>query len=375
MSQQPDPLQTPLHDLHLQLGAKMVTFAGYRMPVSYPAGIMAEHRSTRSSAGLFDVSHMGQIEVRGKDCATLLESEFPSDLEKLRPGRQKYTLLLTDEGGIRDDLMAINRGDHFLLVVNAACKAADLEYLGSRLGDRLELSLRDDLALLALQGPEAATVLTSLGADASALGQMKFLHVADLCLDGQDCVVSRSGYSGEDGFEISVSADAARGLAEAMLAHPAVSPAGLGARDSLRLEAGLCLYGQDLDTETSPVEAGLSWAISPARRAGGERAGGFPGAGRILRQLEAGCERRLVGLQPEGRAPMRSGTALHDADGQSVGTITSGGFGPSVERPVSMGYVLAEYAENGTRLTGEVRGRHLPVEVAGLPFVTRNYVR
>ncbi len=375
MNPQTEPATTPLNALHRRLGAKMVPFAGYEMPVSYPAGILAEHRHTREHAALFDVSHMGQIEVRGDETAALLESELPVDLLGLAAGRQKYALLLNDAGGVRDDLMAINRGDHFLLVVNAACKHADLEYLEQRLGDRLRFTLRDDLALVALQGPESASVLESLGASPEVLAAMKFLHVADLRLDGMNCVVSRSGYTGEDGFEISVPANTVLQLAESLLDHPAVEPAGLGARDSLRLEAGLCLYGQDLDTGTSPVEAGLTWAISPARRAGGERPGGFPGAERILAEVSNGADRRLVGLLPQGRAPMRAGTPLADNQGNPLGAITSGGFGPSIDRPLSMGYVAASHAVPGTELSGEVRGRALPVRVVDMPFVPRRYAR
>ena len=375
MTQPPEILQTPLHALHQRLGAKMVPFAGYQMPVSYPAGILAEHQQTRQNASLFDVSHMGQLEVHGDDCARLLETELPVDLLALGAGRQKYALLLTDEGGIRDDLMAINRGDHFLLVVNAACKHADLAYLESRLGDKLSLNLRDDLALLALQGPDSANVMASVGADVDILEQMKFMHVADLRLAGHDCIVSRSGYSGEDGFEISVAAGAAESLAESLLAHPSANPAGLGARDSLRLEAGLCLYGQDLDTGTTPVEAGLTWALSAARRSGGSRAGGFPGAERILGQLDQGVERQLIGLLPEGRAPMRPGTLLFDGDGNQVGAVTSGGFSPSLKRPISMGYVASSSAAPGAKLTGEVRGRQLPLQITTMPFVKRSYVR
>ena len=270
--------QTPLHPMHLQLGARMVPFAGYDMPVNYPGGIMSEHRHTRDSAGLFDVSHMGQIEVRGEHVAARLESELPVDLVGLPVGRQRYALLLNDDGGIRDDLMAINRGDSFWLVVNAACKHADLDYLERKLGARLDFTLREDLALLALQGPASPGALAAVGADADALEGMRFMQVGDLRLAGVDCMVSRSGYTGEDGFEISLPADRAASLAGALLEQAAVEPVGLGARDSLRLEAGLCLYGQDIGPETSPVEAGLRWAISPARRSGGARPGGFPGA-------------------------------------------------------------------------------------------------
>ena len=367
--------QTPLHPMHLQLGARMVPFAGYDMPVNYPGGIMSEHRHTRDSAGLFDVSHMGQIEVRGEHVAARLESELPVDLVGLPVGRQRYALLLNDDGGIRDDLMAINRGDSFWLVVNAACKHADLDYLERKLGTRLDFTLREDLALLALQGPASPGALAAVGADTDALERMRFMQVGDLRLAGVDCMVSRSGYTGEDGFEISLPADRAASLAGALLEQAAVAPVGLGARDSLRLEAGLCLYGQDIGPETSPVEAGLRWAISPARRSGGARPGGFPGADRILGELDRGAERRLVGLLPEGRAPMRAGTPLFGDNGEALGEITSGGFGPTLERPLSMGYVPLRHARPGTMLAAEVRNRRMPVSVTAMPFVPQRYRR
>lgn len=375
MRQEADPRETPLHALHLQLGARMVPFAGYQLPLSYPGGILAEHRHTREQASLFDVSHMGQIEVRGENVAARLETELPVDLVGLPAGRQKYALLLNDEGGIRDDLMAINRGGSFSLVVNAASRQSDLSYLEQKLGGSLDLSLRDDLALLALQGPASADALAAVGADTGDLSGLDFMQVADLRLAGTDCMVSRSGYTGEDGFEISLPADRAASLAEALLEQSVVAPAGLGARDSLRLEAGLCLYGQDIGPGTSPVEAGLHWAISPARRQGGARAGGFPGTGRILEEIERGAGRRLVGLLPAGKAPMRAGTPLFDDHGEALGEITSGGFGATLARPLSMGYVPVHRARPGTMLTAEVRGKRLPVSVAAMPFVPRRYYR
>ncbi len=375
MSEEPIELKTPLHSLHVQLGAKMVPFAGYQMPVSYPAGIMTEHRHCRDQAGLFDVSHMGQIDVHGHDIASHLETELPVDLIGLLPGRQKYALLLNEAGGIRDDLMVMHRGDHFRLVVNAACKQDDLAYLQDSLGDKLALTPREDLALLALQGPASPKVLLALGAEEAQLEKMKFLHVGDLKLKGIECVVSRSGYTGEDGFEISLPAGDAEMLAQAILDHPAAAPIGLGARDSLRMEAGLCLYGQDIDHATSPAEAGLKWAISAVRRRGGDRAGGFPGDERILEELVSGASRRLVGLLPEGRAPMRAGTPLFTPEGNAAGKITSGGFGPTLASPISMGYVDIELAQPGTPLTGEVRGKQLPLAVAELPFVPQRYHR
>ncbi len=375
MNQETSLRQTPLHALHLRLGARMVPFAGYDMPVSYPGGIMSEHRHTRDMAGLFDVSHMGLIEVRGKNVAARLETELPVDLIGLPVGRQRYALLLNDDGGIRDDLMAVNRGECFWLVVNAACRHTDLAYLERKLGAWLDFTLREDLALLALQGPASPGALAAVGADADALTGMKFMQVGGMHLAGADCLVSRSGYTGEDGFEISLPADRAASLAGALLEQAAVAPVGLGARDSLRLEAGLCLYGQDIGPETSPVEAGLHWAISPARRSGGARPGGFPGADRILGELDWGAERRLVGLLPEGRAPIRAGSPLFGENGEALGEITSGGFGPTLERPLSMGYVPAHHARPGTMLTAEVRGRRIPVSVAAMPFVPRRYYR
>ncbi len=345
------------------------------MPAHYPEGIMAEHRHTREQAGLFDVSHMGQIEVHGKQVALRLESELPVDLVGLPENHQKYALLLNDDGGIRDDLMVINRGHSFLLVVNAACKQADLAYLQEKLGHSLDFYLRDDLAMLAIQGPASAEALMAVGADARALSTLRFLQVAKMPLAGSDCLVSRSGYTGEDGFEISLPATQATALAEALLAHRRVLPVGLGARDSLRLEAGLCLSGQDITTETTPIEAGLRWVISPTRRCDGARPGGFPGADRILRELVQGTSRRRVGLQPQGRSPMRSGTPLFSDLGEPLGTITSGGFGPTLQHPVSMGYVRVSHAAPGTRLFGEVRGKRLPVMVNALPFISCQYFR
>ena len=352
----PDPStlrRTPLHPLHLEHGAKIVPFAGYEMPVNYPDGILAEHLHTRAAAGLFDVSHMGQISVRGatpENIALALESLIPADLLALPPGRQKYGLLTNPEGGILDDLMVQNLGEHFAVVVNAACKQQDFEHLQrhlEHLNGACQLAFAEDLALLALQGPASAAVLADLGHD---LAGMRFMDVRELELGGIPCTASRSGYTGEDGFELSVAADQAEALARLLLNNPAVKPIGLGARDSLRLEAGLCLYGHDITTTTTPVEAALNWAISPARRVSGERAGGFPGADIILPQMPKKVSRRRVGLVPEGRAPVREGAALQDADGNPVGEVTSGGFSPSLGYPVSMGYVGLAHAEAGTGL-------------------------
>jgi aminomethyltransferase len=370
---------TPLHSLHLSLGARMVPFAGYDMPVQYPAGVMKEHIQTRTSAGLFDVSHMGQVLIKAKsgkveDAALALETLVPVDILALKEGRQRYGFFTDDNGCILDDLMITNRGDHLFVVVNASCKDADLAHMKAHLSDSCDITLLDDRALIALQGPRAEAVLAELWAGVSG---MKFMDVREVPLLDVSCIVSRSGYSGEDGFEISVPADKAEFIAKALLEHPDCEPIGLGARDSLRLEAGLCLYGNDIDTTTSPIEAALEWAIQKARRAGGEREGGYPGASRILAEQANGTSRRRVGLKPEGKAPVRGHAKLFaDAEGNTeIGEVTSGGFGPSVEGPVAMGYVPKEYAAAGTAIFAEVRGKYLPVSVAGLPFITPTYKR
>jgi aminomethyltransferase len=368
----PDLKRTALYELHGELGAKMVPFAGYDMPVQYPLGVMKEHLHTRAAAGLFDVSHMGQVILRGADAATQLETLVPANITGLGEGRQRYGLFTNDEGGILDDLMIANRGDHLFLVVNAACKDDDIAHMRANLSCPVEVV--DDRSLLALQGPAAEAVLAGMVPEVSA---MRFMDVIIADSAFGEVWISRSGYTGEDGFEISVANEQAVALARALLASNDVEPIGLGARDSLRLEAGLCLYGNDIDTGTSPVEAGLSWSIQKVRRTGGERAGGFPGAERILSELDDGASRRRVGLAPEGRAPMRDGTLLFDSEtsGDPVGHVTSGAFGPIVERPVSMGYVPAAMSEPGTRLFGEVRGKRMPVTVADLPFTPANFKR
>ncbi|MBX4954404.1 glycine cleavage system aminomethyltransferase GcvT [Rhizobium lentis] len=370
--------KTPLHALHLSLGARMVPFAGYDMPVQYPAGVMKEHLHTRSEAGLFDVSHMGQIIVKAKsgsyeDAALALESLVPVDILGLAEGRQRYGFFTDDTGGILDDLMITHVDDHLFVVVNAACKEADLAHLQANIGDQCDITLLNR-ALIALQGPRAVEVLAELWADVAA---MKFMDVRHCRLHDISCLVSRSGYSGEDGFEISVPVDKAEDVAMRLLEHPDVQAIGLGARDSLRLEAGLCLYGNDIDTTTSPVEAALEWAMQKARRGNGARAGGFPGSGRILSELENGASRRRVGLKPEGKAPVRSHAKLYaDAEGKiEIGQVTSGGFGPSVEGPVAMGYVPVSHSAVGTLVYAEVRGKFLPVSVSTLPFVTPTYKR
>ncbi|MBB5662551.1 aminomethyltransferase [Rhizobium leguminosarum] len=370
--------KTPLHALHLQLGARMVPFAGYDMPVQYPAGVMKEHIHTRTEAGLFDVSHMGQVIVKAKsgsyeDAALALESLVPVDILGLAEGRQRYGFFTDDSGCILDDLMISHLDDHLFVVVNASCKEADLAHLQTHIGDRCDITLLNR-ALIALQGPRAVEVLAELWADVAA---MKFMDVRHCRLHDVSCLVSRSGYSGEDGFEISIPADKAEDVTMRLLEHPDVQAIGLGARDSLRLEAGLCLYGNDIDTTTSPVEAALEWAMQKARRAGGARAGGFPGSGRILSELENGAARRRVGLKPEGKAPVRGHAKLYaDAEGKAeIGEVTSGGFGPSVEGPVAMGYVPVSHAAAGTLVYAEVRGKYLPITVSALPFVTPTYKR
>ena len=370
--------RTPLHALHLARGGKMVPFAGYDMPVQYPMGVLKEHLHTRASAGLFDVSHMGQIALRAKtgkveDAALALERLVPQDIVAVPQGRQRYAQFTNATGGILDDLMVANFGDHLFLVVNAACKAEDEALLRKELSGDCVIDVLVDRALLALQGPKAVEVLDRLS---PGVAQMRFMDAGPRTVMGLDCFVSRSGYTGEDGFEISVPAADAEALANALLADAAVAPIGLGARDSLRLEAGLCLYGHDIDTTTTPVEAALEWAIQPARRQGGARAGGFPGAAAILGAIEAGATRRRVGLLPEGRAPMREGTELLAAEGGAViGRITSGGFGPSLNAPVAMGYVPAALAAPGTRIFARLRGKELPVQVAKLPFIRPGYRR
>lgn len=364
--------RTPLHALHRELGARMVPFAGYEMPVQYPNGILKEHLHTRTAAGLFDVSHMGQVRLAGAGAAAALESLVPVDVVGLAVGRQRYALFTNDDGGILDDLMIANFGDHLLLVVNAACKAQDFAHLHAHLDGRCEMTELTDRALLALQGPQAGAVLARLAPETASL---TFMTVGRATLAGAACTISRSGYTGEDGFEISVPADRAEALARLLLAEPEVAPIGLGARDSLRLEAGLCLYGHDIDPTTTPVEADLAWALSKARRSGGARAGGYPGAATILRQLEAGVTRKRIGLRPQGRMPVREGADLVDADGRVVGKVTSGGFGPSVGAPVAMGYVEAKLAALGTGLNAIVRGQPVPVTLAALPFVPTRYQR
>ncbi|KNG94213.1 glycine cleavage system aminomethyltransferase GcvT [Pseudaestuariivita atlantica] len=369
-----DLRRTPLYDLHVARGARMVPFAGWEMPVQYE-GVMAEHNATRDGAGLFEVSHMGQVILRGEGVAEAFEALVPQDIVGLAEGRQRYAFFTNDAGGIEDDLMVANRGDHLYVVVNAACVEADVARMRAALEPKgIHVKHVTTRALIALQGPGAEAVLADLNEDVAA---MRFLDVGTHALAGAECWVSRSGYTGEDGYEISVPEAAAELLVTTLLGKPGVSLVGLGARDSLRLEAGLCLYGQDIDSTTSPVEAGLSWAIQKARRTGGAREGGFPGADRILTELDKGASRHRVGLMPEGRAPMRTGVALFDAEtgGAQVGEVTSGSFGPTVGGPVAMGYVTDAAARKGTRLWGEVRGKRMAVTVSDLPFVPAGFKR
>ena len=380
-SQSGELKQTPLNALHHELGARMVPFAGYEMPVQYRDGIIKEHRHTRNAAGLFDVSHMGQVRLSGASggasgggagAAAALERLVPVDVIGLAEGRQRYALFTDDRGGILDDLMVTNAGDHLFLVVNGACKERDLAHLRQHLSADCTIEPLPEQALLALQGPQAAAVLARL---APGLAELVFMTAARVEIAGADCFVSRSGYTGEDGFEISVPAARAEALARRLLAEPEVAPIGLGARDSLRLEAGLCLYGHDIDTRTTPVEAGLTWALSKARRRDGARPGGYPGAEAVMAQLENGVARRRVGIRPEGRAPLREGVELIDRDGKTLGRITSGGFGPTLGAPVAMGYVETARAQPGTRFGALLRGKVQPVEVAKLPFVPQRYYR
>lgn len=370
MSDAPEPLKTtPLHALHLELKARMVPFAGYDMPVQYPMGVLKEHVHTRAAAGLFDVSHMGQVRLVGGDPAAALESLVPGDIRGLKPGRMRYTLFTSESGGILDDLMVTNADGHLFLVVNAACKAQDIAHLRDGLaGKGVEVEPLEDAALLALQGPAAAAVLARFVPEAATMAFMSYLPAT---FGGMPVLLTRSGYTGEDGYEISCAAADADTIARRLLAEAEVEAIGLGARDSLRLEAGLCLYGHDIDTTTTPVEAALEWALSKRRRA----EGGFPGDGIILKQLADGAPRRRVGVKPEGKAPARGHTAVVDAGGGIIGTITSGGFGPTVNGPVAMGYVDSAHAGVDTPVSLMVRGKPLAARVAALPFVPQRYYR
>ena len=367
-------LKTPLHALHLELGARMVPFAGYDMPVQYPLGVLKEHLHTREHAGLFNVSHMGQIRLRGAQAAQGLETLVPVDILDLPVGMQRYAMFTNEQGGILDDLMVANLGnDTLFLVVNAACKEQDLAHLRQHLGDRCEIEpLFESRALLALQGPDAVNVLARLAPD---VAKMTFMQFAPVKLMGADCYVSRSGYTGEDGFEISVPREQAEALARHLLDQPEVKAIGLGARDSLRLEAGLCLYGHDMNEATTPIEASLLWAISKARRADGPRAGGFPGAETIFAQQQGGVARKRVGLLPQERTPVREGAEIVDAEGTVIGQVCSGGFGPTLGAPLAMGYLDFNHTPVDSEVWAIVRGKRVAMKVSKMPFVPQRYYR
>ena len=365
-------LKTPLHSLHLELGAKMVAFAGYDMPVSYPAGILAEHRQCRESAALFDVSHMGQVRLVGDDAARALESLVPVDVVDLGPSRQRYGFFTNAAGGILDDLMITRRDDDLLVIVNAACKDADIRHLQTHIGHRCTVQPLPERALIALQGPKAAAALMKL---APELARLTFMTGAHATIAGAPCFATRSGYTGEDGFEISVPADQAEALARALLALPEVKPAGLGARDTLRLEGGMCLYGHDINTTTTPIEAGLAWAIQKVRRSGGARHGGYPGANVIDAQLASGVATKRVGLVGLERVPVREGATIVDAKGHKLGHVTSGTLAPTVGHPIAMAYLAANHALPNHEVYAEVRGKRQPMRVSPMPFNPHRYFR
>lgn len=368
-----DALKTPLYQLHCKLAAKMAPFAGYQMPIQYANGILWEHNHTREKAGLFDVSHMGQIKLSGKNAASALEKLVPASIVDLAVGQQRYAVFTNQQGHILDDLMVSNLGDDSLfLVVNAACKHDDLKHLQKNLAADITIDYLEDKALLALQGPRAASVLTQL---APSVASLRFMSGLAVTIQGIECYVTRSGYTGEDGFEISLPATECENFAAMLLAFDDVAMIGLGARDSLRLEAGLCLYGHDITDQTSPVEANLVWSIAKSRRPGGERAGGYLGSDLINQQLQKGVARKRVGLLPQGKAPIRDGSLLLDKNEKPVGEITSGGFSPTLGKPIAMGYVDINVTSEGTELLAMVRNKPLPITVAPLPFVKHNYFR
>ena len=369
--------RTPLYELHCELGAKLTEFAGYEMPVQYSLGILGEHQHTRTKAGLFDVSHMGQIILRGssyQETALAFERAIPMDVLGLKVGRQRYGFLTTDGGGILDDLMFSNRKDHIFAVLNATCKDSDIVHLRTLLEPEISIEVIENRALIALQGPASETVLSEFNSQISA---MKFMDIETLSIAGAECWISRSGYTGEDGFEISIPSSAAEAITRSILSKQEVEFVGLGARDSLRLEAGLCLYGHDIDEETTPVEASLTWAIQKARRTNGERANGFLGDDIITQQLDTGTYRKRVGFLPQTRAPMREGVEIYETESSKevIGKITSGGYGPTVGHPVAMGYINSEYVDSNDNLFGELRGKRVPVKIAKLPFVPLNFKR
>ncbi|SFU97759.1 aminomethyltransferase [Paenacidovorax caeni] len=368
-------LTTPLNALHIELGARMVPFAGYSMPVQYPAGLMAEHLHTRQAAGLFDVSHMGQLKLVGPDAAAAFETLVPVDVVGLPEGKQRYGLLLNDEGGIMDDLMFFNQGCNTLFViVNGACKVGDIAHIQARIGGRCQVVPMPDHGLLALQGPQAAAALARL---VPGVEKLVFMSGGSFAWSGVELFITRSGYTGEDGFEISVPSAQAEALARVLLAQPEVKPIGLGARNSLRLEAGLCLYGNDIDTTTTPAEGALNWAIQKVRRTGGARAGGFPGADKVLAQIDdpAQLTRKRVGLIAKERVPVREPAVLENMDGQAIGQVTSGLLSPTLNQPIALAYVQPDYAAPGTEVFAMVRGKPVPMVVAPTPFVPTRYYR
>nr|WP_090129274.1 glycine cleavage system aminomethyltransferase GcvT [Limnohabitans sp. Rim11] len=367
-------LNTPLNALHIELGARMVPFAGYSMPVQYPMGLMAEHHHTRAEAGLFDVSHMGQLRLVGPDAAAAFESLMPIDVIDLPVGKQRYGLLLTDEGTIIDDLMFVNRGTDIFVIVNGACKVNDIAHIQARIGARCQVIPMPERALLALQGPKAVDALSRM---VPGVEKLVFMTGASFDWQGADLFITRSGYTGEDGFEISVGNDQVDAFARALLAQAEVKPIGLGARNSLRLEAGLCLYGNDIDTTTTPIEAGLNWALQKVRRTGGARAGGFPGANIVLGQLDGTypLTRKRVGFIAQERVPVREHVELQSLQGVKIGEVSSGLLGPTANLPVAMGYVDAANAAIGTVVNAMVRGKAVPMTVSAMPFVPNRYYR
>ena len=368
-------LTTPLNALHIELGARMVPFAGYSMPVQYKSGLMAEHQHTRQAAGLFDVSHMGQLKLIGADAAAALESLMPVDVQGLAEGKQRYGLLLNDEGGVIDDLMFFNQGnDTWFLIVNGACKLTDIAHIETHIGNRCQIVTLPTQGLLALQGPQAVTALSRL---VPGVEKLVFMSGASFAWNGAELFITRSGYTGEDGFEISVPGDHTEALARALLAQPEVKPIGLGARNSLRLEAGLCLYGNDIDSTTTPPEAALNWAIQKVRRSGGERAGGFPGAAKVLAQIDnpASLTKKRVGLIAKERVPVREPAVLENLDGQHVGHVTSGLLSPTLNQPIALAYVQPEYAQPGTEVFAMVRGKPVAMVVSPTPFLPPRYHR
>ncbi len=365
-------LKTPLHALHIELGAKMVPFGGYDMPVQYPMGVMAEHKHTRAQAGLFDVSHMGQVLLKGDGASAALEAIVPVDVIDLGLFKQRYALFTNEAGGILDDLMIARRPDDLFVVVNAGCKVQDIAHMQAKIGDKCQVLPLPDQALLALQGPQAVTALSRLNPE---VAKLTFMTGGFFELDGIETFLTRSGYTGEDGFEISVAGDQAEALARKLLAQPEVKPIGLGARDSLRLEAGLCLYGHDIDTDTTPVEASLTWAIQKVRRAGGARAGGYPGAAVVDQQLAEGAARKRVGLVSSERMPVREGAKLVNAEGVEVGVVTSGTLGPTVGKPVALAYLSKAYAAIGVEVFAIVRDKRTPMTVSSTPFTPNGYFR